>query len=532
MAEASVLEQIEGLLGGLTEEQVAEVDAECDAALGHQPWYPNPGPQTEAYFCEADELYYGGQAGGGKTDLILGLAYNEHLSSLILRRLSDDTSDMVERFLGIRETREGYNDQKKRFKDGKRIIDFGGCKDEADKQRRKGRAKDLYCFDEIADFTESMYTFITIWNRSAVKGQRCRVICTGNPPTTPEGAWVIDYWGAWLNPKHPNPAKPGELRWYYRNEKGEQVESEGPGVYIVDGVEVEARSRTFIPATLNDNPDLADTNYGSLLNSLPGDLKEAYAKGNHAIALKSSPMQMIPTEWVQAAMDRWTERPVLGVPMCNLAIDVAEGGKDNNTIMWRHDAWFSKIIRVPGIETPTGGHDVSGLAVTHRKDKCIVTVDCGGGFGSRIVDKLKDNDIAYHAHKGAETTTECSNDSLAIGFVNTRTLAHWRVREALDPAQPGGSDMMIPPDTKLLRQLTAPYYALTSRGYAMEPKDKLKKRLGFSPDDSDVLAMCNLVGPRAITHASLWMDDAKLHQGRPNRRQKVNNGPSVTMKRR
>ena len=37
-------------------------------------WIPNPGPQTEAYYCEADELLYGGEAGGGKTDLLLGLA--------------------------------------------------------------------------------------------------------------------------------------------------------------------------------------------------------------------------------------------------------------------------------------------------------------------------------------------------------------------------------------------------------------------------------------------------------------------------
>ena len=29
-------------------------------------WHPSPGPQTDAYFSEADELLYGGQAGGGK----------------------------------------------------------------------------------------------------------------------------------------------------------------------------------------------------------------------------------------------------------------------------------------------------------------------------------------------------------------------------------------------------------------------------------------------------------------------------------
>jgi hypothetical protein len=30
-----------------------------------QIWFPNPGPQTDAFFSEADELFYGGAAGGG-----------------------------------------------------------------------------------------------------------------------------------------------------------------------------------------------------------------------------------------------------------------------------------------------------------------------------------------------------------------------------------------------------------------------------------------------------------------------------------
>jgi hypothetical protein len=37
----------------------------------------------------------------------------------------------------------------------------------------------------ITDFTESQYRFITGWNRSTDKGQRCRVVATGNPPTRP-----------------------------------------------------------------------------------------------------------------------------------------------------------------------------------------------------------------------------------------------------------------------------------------------------------------------------------------------------------
>jgi hypothetical protein len=47
-------------------------------------WVPNPGPQTQAFLCEADELFYGGEAGAGKTDLGIGLALTEHKRSLLL----------------------------------------------------------------------------------------------------------------------------------------------------------------------------------------------------------------------------------------------------------------------------------------------------------------------------------------------------------------------------------------------------------------------------------------------------------------
>src|SRR5215468_9381801 len=49
-------------------------------------WQPLPGPQTIAYQTPADVTGYGGAAGGGKTDLALGLAITAHRHSLILRR--------------------------------------------------------------------------------------------------------------------------------------------------------------------------------------------------------------------------------------------------------------------------------------------------------------------------------------------------------------------------------------------------------------------------------------------------------------
>jgi hypothetical protein len=56
--------------------------------------------------------------------------------------------------------------------------------------------------------------FLLGWLRTVVKGQRCRAVLTFNPPTSAEGRWIVAFFAPWLDPKHPNPAKPGELRWF------------------------------------------------------------------------------------------------------------------------------------------------------------------------------------------------------------------------------------------------------------------------------------------------------------------------------
>jgi hypothetical protein len=59
------------------------------------------------------------------------------------------------------------------------------------------------------------------------------VIVASNPPTTPEGLWVVKYWGPWLDQTHPNPAEPGALRWF-TTVAGEDREVDGPGPHMID----------------------------------------------------------------------------------------------------------------------------------------------------------------------------------------------------------------------------------------------------------------------------------------------------------
>src|SRR5260221_11561700 len=60
-------------------------------------WQPNPGPQTDAYHSTAHIIGYGGAAGGGKSDLLLGKAFTQHKKSIIFRNHYTDLGDMVTR---------------------------------------------------------------------------------------------------------------------------------------------------------------------------------------------------------------------------------------------------------------------------------------------------------------------------------------------------------------------------------------------------------------------------------------------------
>ena len=479
-----LLEEILAKLEVLPEKEREEVIEMASAATSNMKWIPNPGPQTEAYFSEADELYYGGQVGGGKSDLILGLAENVHEKSLIMRKYLDDARSLADRFIEIHGDVKGWNGQLLKFKDGSKTIDFGGCQHEKDKQRYKGKPHDLIGFDEIPDFPYSVFSFIKTWNRSAT-GQRCRIVCAGNPPTEPEGLWVIEYWAPWLDPEHPNPAKPGELRWFITDGNDLSVEVAGPGEYELDGEILIARSRTFIRSTLNDNPDLADTDYDAILSGLPADLRSAYRDGEFKTILRDNPRQVIPAAWVKAAQDRWTDQPPAGVPMCAIGVDVAEGGDDNNVLASRYDAWYAPLVKIPGKETPLGT-DLLGPIMQVRRNDAKIVLDVGGGYGGTTYAKLKENNIPVTAHKGSKASMAKSRDGM-YEFANKRAEDHWRFREALDPDQPGGSRVALPPDSRLFSDLCSTLYSVKRMTVHLETKEDLVKRLGRSPDDGDAV---------------------------------------------
>src|SRR5262249_48953540 len=142
------------------------------------------------------------------------------------------------------------------------------------------------------------------WNRTEDPRQRCRVVATGNPPTTPEGRWVVEEWAPWLEANHPNPAEPGELRWYtVVDEKLVWLRSAKPILH--KGERLVPRSRTFIPARVQDNPVYMQTGYIAVLQGMPEPLRSQMLYGDFNAGMQDDPWQVIPTAWVQAAQARW-----------------------------------------------------------------------------------------------------------------------------------------------------------------------------------------------------------------------------------
>jgi hypothetical protein len=496
----SLLEEIVSTLTALPPAEQAKAIEQASAVKARMAWIPSPGPQTEAYFSKADVLLYGGQGGGGKTDLGLGLAFTAHQRSLILRREYGNLSGLTERAIKINGTRNGFNGSAPpllRTKDG-RFIQFAGNQLAGDEEKWQGIPFDLKVFDEATQFLESMVRFHLGWLRDT-DGHRVRAVLATNPPTDSTGDWVIGMFRPWLDITHPNPAKHGELRWFVTTPDGKDMEVGGPQPVQFPGQPRPTlpMSRTFIPASLSDNPFLVNTGYQATLDALPEPIRSAVRDGNFMAARKDGENQIIPTQWVIEAQGRWTEKPPEGIPMCAMAMDPAGGGDDENVLAYRHDAWFGPLVVKPGSEALTGA-DKAALIVANRRDSAEIVIDMGGGYGSAVFEHLADNRMMPVAYKGAETATGRTADG-KLGFYNKRTQTLWRLREALDPGQPGGSSMALPPDPILRSDLTAATFTVTPKGIKAESKEDVTARLGRSPDRGDAVMMCWAEGQTALT---------------------------------
>ncbi|WP_161883944.1 terminase family protein [Deinococcus alpinitundrae] len=482
-------------------------------------WAPQPGPQLDAYFTEADICFYGGAAGGGKTDLALGLALTAHRRAVIFRRVYPQLKGIIERLKALTYGVGKYNASEHVWRGtlgGKpRVIELESIQHEDDKNNQQGRDRDLHIFDEVVHFSESQVRFVIGWNRTADEAQRTRVLLTGNPPTDPEGEWVIIFFAPWLDeayrvvltdpltgevllgenglPVELGPAQPGELRWFVVDKEGRDLPVISGRPLFVKGVTdqrtgqlmlVQPKSRTFIPARVTDNAYYMKTGYMATLQALPEPLRSQMLEGQFNLKTDDHPWQVIPTAWVEAAQARWTpQRP--DEPQSALGVDVAHGGKDKTVLSARYGAWFAEQIALPGTLTPDGD-SVAALVMQYREDAAHVFVDATG-VGASAYDSLKRLEKIPVTAVVNGAGSKSRDMSGALTFANVRAETYWRLREALDPKK--GLDLALPPSRTLKADLCAARWKLTVRGIQVELKEDISARIGRSPDEGDALVM-------------------------------------------
>jgi hypothetical protein len=468
---------------------------------------PKPGPQALAYLSPADELFFGGKAGAGKSDLLIGLGLTQHRKTLFLRRQATQLQEITSRVRDIlrpgdRWKNVGYGGLLTTL-DG-RVIEFTGCDTEADKQKFKGRAHDLKAWDEVVDFPESVYLFVNGWNRTTRPGQRCRVVCASNPPTTAEGEWVIHRWRAWLDATAGKTALPGELRWYTTLDGKEEEFADGSPVTF-KGQTCQPRSRTFIPGEMIDV--LVATGYHHTLATLPEPLRTIYLTGDFRGGKQDGRWQLIPTRWVEVANERWAERYRNRGALRAVGADPSRGGSDEAVVAPRYGAKKPEEGAVIGPLTRKPGKDIR-----EGRDLLPLIQNAGGGvkdvptnvdaigIGSSVVDSARllgvPNVLSVIVSNG---TTWSDPKSPTLKFLNVRAAMMWKVRTLLDPERGAPETRLaLPPDPALKADLTAPTYSMAVGGMRVEAKEDIRKRIGRSTDAGDAVALACWEEPRVV----------------------------------
>jgi hypothetical protein len=436
-------------------------------------------------------VLYGGAAGGGKTDLAIGLAITQHTETLFIRREARQLGAVLDRTAEIIDpTRSGWSGQEGRWLipqwDGRRRqITIGSIPNLGDENKYQGRPRDLLVIDEAANCIGSQVRFLMGWVRSTRPGQRCRTLLCSNPPTSEEGYWLIEMFAAWLDPDHPNPAEPGELRWYAM-EGGDEVERPNGDKYTHNGEEVIPQSRTFIPAKLDDNEYLRDTGYRAVLQGLPEPLRSQMLYGSFQASKTDKEWQVIPSDWVEKAMARWTDTPLVPELVSSAGVDPSRGGRDDTIVSYRSGWYFHKLRVMKGHKVKSGGQVAKAVIRDIGTSMAPIHIDVIG-IGAAVVDAMRMLVEARTIPVNAAGKGPGGDWSGTLRFTNKRAEMWWRMRDLLNPAN--GYKVALPRDPALKTELCSPRYFMMSNGIKIESKEDIIKRLGRSTDRADAVLL-------------------------------------------
>ena len=285
---------------------------------------PNDGPQSDFLAASEREVFYGGARGGGKSYAMLvdPLRYcdKQKHRALLIRRTMPELRDLINHsqqlypkaYPGAK-----WREQEKewKFPSGAR-IEFGYAENLTDALRYQGQSYTWIGIDELPQYpTQDIYNFLRSSLRSVDPDIPVFMRATGNPGNV-GSQWVKE---VFVDPAEPNTKF---------------------DIDIKTPTGVKKISRRFIPAKLQDNPYLMQTDdYYAMLASLPEVQRKQFLDGNWEAFEDSSFPEFnkdlhivksfdIPRNWMKFRAADWG----YSSPACCLwfAIDF-----DNNIFVYR-----------------------------------------------------------------------------------------------------------------------------------------------------------------------------------------------------
>jgi len=226
---------------------------------------------------------------------------------------------------------------------------------------------------------------------------------------------------------------------------------------------------------------------------------------------------LIPQLWIEEARERWKQYNLTSHNDGILGLDVAGMGRDSSCEVYRYGDYVEKIKK-----TNSGGKadhmKVAGKATDYltRHTGCCTSIDTIGE-GAGVFSRLQEISVEQNGRPRLDSIISCKySEAARIGsreltdvtgeykFANMRAYCFWAVRDWLNPDF--GSNAMLPPGGSLLEEATEIKWSFLSNGkIIIEPKEDIKERLGYSPDEFDALA--NTFHPTAVRYASEYYED-------------------------
>lgn len=184
---------------------------------------------------------------------------------------------------------------------------------------------------------------------------------------------------------------------------------------------------------------------------------------------------VIPIDLVTAAAKRLlTEADIAGAPII-IGLDVARFGDDATVLTLRQGLWCKAQQVFRGLDTMQAADVLINAINTHHPQAVFVDV---GAMGAGVVDRVRQ--LHY-------TVTEVNfggSPQDTDRYANLRAEMYFKLRAWIEA---GGA---IPNEPTLKSELSVVEYQFARNGkIILEPKEKVKEKIGKSPDYADSLAL-------------------------------------------